>query len=508
MIHLLVVALALAVLATAEGSSSSHGATVALAGVVALVAASGLGAWLQVFWVRRAYAGSRWRGVVAMAPRVRLLYWVVLLAGYAALVHLAGWPGALHPALSPDGWPLVGRVVGLVPFGAACAAAWWFLYELEPAWALEGVGRGRYLGYQARQCGVPAVPFLLFLGVLDLAQADPSLRALLFLYPVLQTLLVVAVVASVVLFAPVLVRRMWPLRPLPPGELRGMLEDLARRAGVTVADIYLWDLGAGRPANACVTGVAGFNRSVLLSEGLVERLHPAEVAAVFAHELGHARLRHFVTFVGFALGFLLVLDPMEHALAALLGDGSLGLDALSLAMIAVAGLWLFLFGWLSRRLEQEADIYGARLVGSVALFIRTLRRVGAQGAAAASRWTWRHFPMDLRVHHLYRVLVDPTEEDRVLRRGRVMRRAVAALVLTGVVLTALSGADQVFAPRHRLDLRRAELAHLEERHEDEVAWLHAALEHAPPEERGPCARELAQALLELERVPVFRESVK
>src|SRR5512139_2672450 len=80
--------------------------------------------------------------------------------------------------------------------------------------------------------------------------------------------------------------------PLPDGELKAAILDLARRTGFRAGGISVMD-ASRRTAhgNAYFTGVFGQKRIVLF-DTLLEAVSPREVVAVLAHELGHFKLHH------------------------------------------------------------------------------------------------------------------------------------------------------------------------------------------------------------------------
>lgn len=158
--------------------------------------------------------------------------------------------------------------------------------------------------------------------------------------------------------------------PLSDPALRERIELLLQRCGFASKGVFVVD-GSRRSAhgNAYFTGI-GRNKRIVFFDTLLERLQPAEVEAVLAHELGHFSLKHvrkrllvsiLLSFCGLALlgwltgqpGFysgLGVSMPSTHA-------------ALLLFLLAVPPFTLFLTPltsiW-SRRHEFEADAFAAR----------------------------------------------------------------------------------------------------------------------------------------------------
>ena len=120
--------------------------------------------------------------------------------------------------------------------------------------------------------------------------------------------------------------------------------------------------------NAYFTGV-GDHKRIVLYDTLLERLAPAEVEAVLAHELGHFRLRHvthrlvlgFATaFAGFALLGWLAARPDFYAALGVPDPSPHAALALFVLVVPVFTFALAPLGsWWSRRHEYEADRYAA-----------------------------------------------------------------------------------------------------------------------------------------------------
>jgi STE24 endopeptidase len=94
---------------------------------------------------------------------------------------------------------------------------------------------------------------------------------------------------------------------------------------------------------------------------------PQQIEAVFGHEAGHVRHRHMQHFLAFSfVGWLFVAALME-GLAHLSRNGA-PTGGLSLSTIEAVGIvatvlfWGIGFGWVSRRFERQADLFGARCV--------------------------------------------------------------------------------------------------------------------------------------------------
>ncbi|MBI4575823.1 MAG: M48 family metalloprotease [Planctomycetes bacterium] len=366
-------------------------------------------------------------GAVRAYRRGRVVYGLAALAAYGALVHGAHWTLFVDRGLGLLDLAPLNRPVHLAPLLALAVAAWCIFHRIEAAWTPSGEGLGRHLGRQLRAALIPLVPFLAFQALGDLPGTLPALDRLLRAAPLLEPLAVAAFLVLVFTLAPVLVRHLWPGGPLPAGPLRTRLEAAAERAGVRLRDIHLWDTGGSGLTNACVAGLFPGLRRVFLTDALVRGLAPEEVEAVFAHELGHAVHRHFLTYLLLALGFLSAMDWLEGLLPA---DASDAMVAGASVLVALA--FLALFGALSRRLEQQADLYALRFLGTAAPLAGALRRLTAGGTDGPRRWAWRHPSVPRRLAFLGLAEREPAAAERLERQVRACVVAVGLLVGLGV----------------------------------------------------------------------------
>ncbi len=186
--------------------------------------------------------------------------------------------------------------------------------------------------------------------------------------------------------------------PLPDGELKDAILDLARRTGFRAGGISVMD-ASRRTAhgNAYFTGVFGQKRIVLF-DTLLEAMGPREVVAVLAHELGHFKLHHVrwgmargIATSGLVFFVLSLCLPLEAFYSAF----SVGRTAY--AALAVFGLWFGLVSFLlqplenalSRRHEFAADAFALRNGATATELGDALRKLSEKS---------RHLPV---THPLY-----------------------------------------------------------------------------------------------------------
>ena len=208
------------------------------------------------------------------------------------------------------------------------------------------------------------------------------------------------------------------LSPLPDGEQRASLLDLARHTGFQAQTIEVMD-GSKRSghSNAFFTGFGRF-RHIVLFDTLMAQLSPAELEAVLAHEIGHYKRGHVPRYI--ALSGLLQFGAF--AAAAWLArapwfSAAFGLPENCLApTLLLAGLlggvvtfWFApALSWLSRRHEFEADRFARDAIGSGAPLIGALRKLSQENLSNLTP-----HPLYSMVYYSHPTLV---ERERALRR--------------------------------------------------------------------------------------------
>jgi STE24 endopeptidase len=179
--------------------------------------------------------------------------------------------------------------------------------------------------------------------------------------------------------------------PLPDGELRGALTALVQASGVPVRDILVSD--ASRRTTAVNAYVSGFGRTrrVVVWDTALQQAAPEEVAAVAAHELGHAARRDVLhgTLVG-ALGAAVAVcvlaaalqwSPLLHAAGVTHAS-----DPRSLALVMALGtlggaLAGPVYNARSRQVEARADAYALDLTHAPDTVVAMQRRLAVVNIA-------------------------------------------------------------------------------------------------------------------------------
>ena len=473
-----------------------------LGGIAAVV-----GAYLALslaagFLLTRRVAGDADRAIGRILATTTIGRLLGLAAFYVIAQPLGG--RALAHAVGVEGWVLIPHLVRLLPFFVMVVA---LRAGLQPAMRAARVGpesvRGA-LAVEFRQALMPLAPMLVLLVLFDLLRlVEPTstigrrLAAFDELHA-LQALTLLGVVFLVLLVLPFALRIAWKARPLPVGPLRDRLDAYSRRVGFRARDILVWRTG-GDLLNAAVVGAFPRFRYVILTDGLLDSLDDDEVEAVFAHEAGHARRGHILLFFGFTAVLVLVqvMDVLGGTLAPL---GPV------FQPIALMVIWLgVVFGWVSRRFEQEADVWGVETLppptgpgapppGALHPFARALDRIGHEVGGIREMTGWRHFSIADRVEFVQRYVTDPAVR-RSYQRGILVLRGTLLSVIFGIgalavarlaaeiretppdrqpdMLVALDQALRATDPRARAGglLVAATMAHEVDRRDDAVRWL-------------------------------------
>jgi STE24 endopeptidase len=165
--------------------------------------------------------------------------------------------------------------------------------------------------------------------------------------------------------------------PLEDAALRGRIEALLARCGFASKGVFVVDNSRrSSHGNAYFTGI-GRNKRIVFFDTLLERLAPAEIEAVLAHELGHFKLRHVrarllvsiaTTFAGLAvLGWLKAQPGFYAALGVPIPSTHAALLLFAFTVPAVTFFITPLMSLWSRRHEFAADAFAARMASAAQL---------------------------------------------------------------------------------------------------------------------------------------------
>lgn len=174
--------------------------------------------------------------------------------------------------------------------------------------------------------------------------------------------------------------------PLPEGDLKEQIYELAKKVEFRTSGIYIMDASKrSSHGNAYFTGIFGEKRIVLF-DTLLESLSPQEIVAVLAHELGHFKLHHVRTgllrsilIMGLLFFVMSLCKPLEVFYQAF---GFAGVS--NYGAIVVFSLWYGIVGfvftplqaWLSQRNEFAADAFAKKNIDTYETLSNALVKLG------------------------------------------------------------------------------------------------------------------------------------
>jgi tetratricopeptide (TPR) repeat protein len=171
----------------------------------------------------------------------------------------------------------------------------------------------------------------------------------------------------------------------------------------------------------------------MFSDALLEALSPEECEAVLAHEIAHSRFKHPVIYLLFTLGFVaLAYDFMAMLPPMLQSDYLVGMPILAVLVVVY---FRFLFGYLSRAFERQADVYAAGLVGTPVPLILALEKIALMSGDIRELRSWRHHSVNERVRFLGEIGYDAEAQ----RRYHSSMTRLWGLVAMSVVLFSAWG---------------------------------------------------------------------
>lgn len=439
------VVLALAALAAAEAGFER-----AIAPPWMLVLLAPLAYVLALFseraYLRGRFRAGEWLHRALIASPILLFALAVWGCGWRAAV--SRWTGSEVSLLA---WPDLRVLVLLAP---------WFLFELSALHArsrffIAKTERDGWLGFHVRMLVAGLVPVLLYVIAAALVGTSEETRVAVEEIGIFHAAFAGGLLLALALVLPFLLEHVWETVPLPEGPQRASVLELAREAGFGTPRLRAWRTG-NQVANAAIVGLTSKSRTVLFSDQLLAQLPPRELAAVFAHEMGHAVRSHVPLFIAWVLVAFLFGDLTATAFFA---DEPVWAGLVLLGFLAA---WFVGFTWLSRRCELQADLHALDLLGETHTLISALERVGGRLRDVAG---WRHFSIADRVRFLEHAQADPSVAQKLHGKIRAASVLGTVLLVLALGLHAWRLLHDLPSDRVRADLRLGDYASAAQRAE-------------------------------------------
>lgn len=346
-----------------------------------------------------------------LAGHVETAVRLFLVGAFMETLALSGIPWSLAARfgfrVAPDSFPL--QMSGLAPYILLFFAGWIPQYRLHREtvpgrWTLRSflVHKARYNLYML----IAWIPFAFL--------AD-WLGEFLVVLPVLFL--------GAAWAFPFFLARAWGCERIREGDVANRVADLEKLAGVHFSRLYLWEPGGGNTQNAAAVGILPPFRYLFLTPAIIRGMKPDELEAVILHELGHIRNKHLLFYL-----FTSLAGINSAVLAGLfLPLGSA--ERFILTVCLVLGYFRFVFGWLSRNMERQADLFALEKTGTARELANALEKLGIAAGHIRRAASWHHLGIAERVDFLRRA-----ERNPLLARAH--NAGVRGLMLTGYLLSA------------------------------------------------------------------------
>ncbi len=373
-------------------------------------------------------------------------------------------------------WLLLPGLLAMVPFLFSILLTWIMVYPsdrairqlaveiylfrnrpLRPVWSL-----GQYLMFNLRhQVLFILVPMLFILAARDaVVHYDEQIRAATGQEFAGDILLGCSAIV-VALIAPEVLRHIWVTQRLPDGPLRDRLQTICKKLNMRCREILVWRSG-GMIVNAAVMGVVAPMRYVLITDAMLEQLDDTKIEAVFGHEAGHVKRHHILFFLLFALiSGCIVTIFSAHVHGMTRTEYQIAAAVLGALLLCK---WGMLFGWVSRRFERQADVFGVRTLAlsglpctlpcklhaddsseqpspygdkicatAAQVFSHALNEVALLNGMRPEARSWRHSSISSRSRFVQRLAGDPEHTRRFERLVLTVKVVIFALAATASV---------------------------------------------------------------------------
>ena len=292
-----------------------------------------------------------------LIKRSAIIFECLLLIGYVCDVYLLNLPLLIGKAL--DWVPLIytKHLIGIIPLIVGLMLIRLAIYEVEQQVTSSNRKKGEYFSVHLKFLLLPVLPLFAYLSLLDLIAHLPFLGN----HTYLPFALMISLIFLAYIYAPLLLGFIWRTTPLADANLRSRLHRLAAQDNIRYKDIVIWQTES--VANAAVAGIAPWSRQIFLTAALLQHFSDDEIETIVAHEFGHVRYKHILTylmfliayFLSYAIYYIYIGGPLES-----LSSTSSLLPAIGLVFF-ISLYFVIIFRALSRRFEHQADLYAVAL---------------------------------------------------------------------------------------------------------------------------------------------------
>lgn len=317
--------------------------------------------------------------------RFMIVFECISLAAYLCNLYLLNLPALINKHLAFFPMENLRQAVALLPLLIGLICIRLTFYQMS---RLQANYYREVATLQFKFLLLPLLPMFVYLVIIDALQWLPyAAKVFIMEHPYLLIGLILPVIASAYILAPLLMQLLWKTKPLASDSaLKGKLDRLTKQSGIKYRDIVVWQTGSLVIANAAVAGTFPRNRRIFLTDALLEYFTDEEIETVVAHELGHIRYKHIPTYMLFSIFYLLSYPFfyffIETPLVAHFGESQILATLCSLGFLTV--YFVFIFRYLSRRCEHQADLYAVALTRKPDAFENALLKLAVLNSVPKS----------------------------------------------------------------------------------------------------------------------------
>ncbi|MCE2415625.1 M48 family metalloprotease [Candidatus Poribacteria bacterium] len=343
------------------------------------------------FYVARTFPAHKEENLPTLyrLRRFMIIFECLSLAAYLCNLYLLNLPMLIHKYFAFFPMANLRQTLALLPLliGLICIRLAFYRVNRRQSAHYKEI-----LSLQFKFLLFPLLPMFLYLLIMDAIHWLPyPAKVFIAEHPYILIGLILPVIVSVYIFAPLLMQFLWKTERLAAGSaLKEKLDRLTRQSGIKYREVVVWQTGSLLIANAAVAGAFPWNRRIFLTDALLEYFTDEEIETVVAHELGHIRYRHIPTYMLFSLFYLLnypfFYRLVEEPLVAYLGESQPLLSVVSTvcSLVFLIVYFIFIFRYLSRRCEHQADLYAVRLTEKPEAFKGALAKLAVLNSVPKS----------------------------------------------------------------------------------------------------------------------------
>lgn len=237
-----------------------------------------------------------------------------------------------------------------------------------------------------------------------------------------------SLIILVMIYMPGVMQYWWGCKPVKMSEKASELHAFLREKEFKYRALLTWPIFEGRMMTAGIMGIVARFRYILITDSLMEILSIEELKSVLAHEMGHAKYRHFLFYMLFLIGLLVIMSGLEDWLQYLfllhpffmkiassrdpLIVNLYNLIQFTPMILIVVIYFRYIMGFFMRNFERQADLYSAKLMSTPISIVNSLEKIGLLSGKTRNLPSWHHFSIRQRVDCLMRTLESPD----ILRR--------------------------------------------------------------------------------------------